>query len=557
MTALPKRCLAGHGPLVSQTTFALAVSLWLLAVDNAAFWRGAWAALQSGPLRSAAATAALAIVLWLSFGLLLRLVLWPWTARPLASALLLSAALAAHFIEAYGIVIDRGMIRNVFQTDWQEARDLLSPALLWGLVWRGLLPVALVWWVRIERPGCRGSGAALARQAGVTAVLVTAALGAFFADYASLARNHRELRYVLTPTNIVNGVTGVWKKRAATPRALVKVAEDAARPLAGSGVRKPLLVVLAVGETARAASFSLGGYERPTNAALAGKGAVYFGNTTACGTDTATSLPCLFSDVGAARFSVRSAFSRENVLDVLARTGVAVRWLENNSGCKGVCDAVETRIIGDPAGTGVCGGGECLDMVLIEGLRQALAENTPERLLVLHMKGSHGPAYYKRVPAAARRYTPTCDAQIQLCDVQALRNTYDNTIVYSSEVLAQMIDNLAARSDSVDSVFIYVSDHGESLGESGLFLHGMPRWMAPREQTHIPLLVWLSEGAGDRLRVSHHALQAVASEPYSHDNMFHTLLGAFEVRTSAYRRELDLLDRARTGGGSVPAGVAR
>ncbi|MGJ7523549.1 phosphoethanolamine transferase [Variovorax sp. LT1P1] len=561
MTALPKRVALGHRPVVSQTTFALAISLWLIAVNNAVFWRGAWAASQSGPVRSVAVVGALAIVLWLFFGLVLRLLFWPWTARLLATALLLLAASAAYFIEAYGVVIDRGMIRNALQTDMQETGDLLSMPLLWAVAWRGLLPVVLVWWVRIERPGWRHGGLGLARQAGLTALLVVVAVGAFFADYASLARNHRELRHVLTPTNVINGLAGVWKERSATRRALVKVAEDAARPRADNA-RKPLLVVFVVGETARAASFSLGGYERPTNAALAGKGAIYFGSATACGTDTATSLPCMFADLGAAGFSVGRAWGRENVLDVLVRTGVPVRWLENNSGCKGVCEGVETRNLGQTAdaGTlaGACSGGECLDVVLIDGLRQALGESTAERLLVLHMKGSHGPAYYKRVPAEARRYTPTCDTnQIQRCEVQALRNTYDNTIVYSSEVMAQMIDVLAARSASVDSVFIYVSDHGESLGESGLFLHGMPKWMAPREQTQVPLLVWLSDGAADRLHVSRQALQAVAGESYSHDNIFHTLLGAFEVKSVAYKRELDLLDRARSARGIVPASAMR
>ncbi|NUZ09075.1 phosphoethanolamine transferase [Piscinibacter koreensis] len=554
---LPKSVFR-RGPLVSQTAFALGVSLWLLAVDNAVFWRGAWAGLQSGPLRSAAAVMALAIAGWLFFGLLLRLLFWRWTARPLATAVLLSAALAAYFIDAFGVVIDRGAIRNVLQTDWQETADLLSLRLLRDLSWRGLPPVALVWWVRIERPGWRQSGIGLARHALVTALLVPAALGVFFADYASLARNHRELRHVLTPTNIVNGVAGVWKERQATPRALAKVAEDASRPASAIGARKPLMVVLVVGETARAASFSLGGYDRPTNAALAGKKVVYFANTTACGTDTASSLPCLFSDLGATRFTVAGAFGRQNVLDVLARTGVAVRWLENNSGCKGVCDAVETRILSTAADAGVCSAEECLDSVLVDGLRQALADNTPERLLVLHMKGSHGPAYYKRVPATARRYTPTCDTnQIQGCDMQALRNTYDNTIVYTSEVLAQMIDELAARSASTDSVFIYVSDHGESLGESGLFLHGMPRWMAPREQTQIPMLVWLSDGAAARLRVSRTALQATAGTPSSHDNIFHTLLGLYEVRTTAYKAELDLLDHARTARRGMPLAASR
>lgn len=545
---------AGNRPCVSQTAFALAVSFWLVAIDNAVFWRGAWVALQSELLRGATAAAALLVVLWLSLGMVLRLLFWRWTAKPMASVLLLVAAAASSFIDAYGIVIDRGMIRNVLQTDWREVTDLLSPALLSGLAWRGLLPVALVWWVRIQRPGWRRSGFAMAGQAAVTALSLTVALGAFSVDYASLARNHRELRHVLSPANVVNGLAGVWKEHAATPRAFVKVAEDAVRPSSGDAARKPLLVVLVVGETARAASFSLGGYERPTNAPLTGKQAIYFDKMTACGTDTARSLPCLFSDLGMARFTVAGAFGRENVLDVLARIGIAVRWLENNSGCKGVCDAVETRVLSEVTHPGRCGSGECFDEVLLDGLRQALAEEKSDRLLVLHMRGSHGPAYYKRVPARARRYTPTCDTnEIQLCSLQALRNTYDNTIVYSSEVLAQLIDGLAAVSASRDSVLIYVSDHGESLGEGGSFLHGLPTLVAPREQTQIPLLVWLSDGAAARLRVSGSALQAIAGKPYSHDNMFHTLLGAFEVKSTAYKRELDLFEHAR----GLPAGTER
>ena len=530
---------------VSLTALSLAVSFWLVAFDNRVFWRGIWAALEPASARSVLSVGLLALSLWLLFGLIVRLLCSRWTAKPVATVLLIVAALAAYFIEAYGIVIDRGMVRNVFGTDRREAADLLTAPLFWDLAWRGLLPVALLCMVRIERTSWRDAALGVAGQAAAVAVVLGVAATSFFAEYASMARNHRELRHMLTPTNVVNGLAGLWKERAKAPRELTMVAQDAMRTEPKSRA-KPLVVVLVVGETARAASFSLGGYERPTNDALDGKGVVYFGNTTACGTDTATSLPCMFSNLGATGFAASTVVSRENVLDVLARTGIGVRWLENNSGCKGVCDWVDTQTLSQSEQPGVCDAGECLDAVLVDGLRDALAKTSADSLLALHMRGSHGPAYFKRVPDSARRYTPTCDTrQIQNCDLQALRNTYDNSIVYTSQTLAQLIDELAVRADVFDSALLYVSDHGESLGEKGVYLHGMPKWMAPREQTHVPMLVWLSEGAEARLGIERLALEGVAGGSYSHDNLFHTLLGAFALKTDSYRPEMDLLQRAR------------
>lgn len=530
---------------VSPAGLACAAGLWLVAFDNLAFWRALWAARDSSSPRAALVVAGLALILWSLFTLLARLLCWPRVGKPMIALLLAVAALAAYFIGSYGILIDRGMMRNVLQTDWRETADLLSLPLLLDFAWRGLLPAALVLSVRVAHPGWRQALAGIARSALLFAVLAVGCLMVFYADYASAARNHRELRHLLTPTNVLNGLAGLWKEHSRANRQFLPIGEDARRDPADPQA-KPLLVVLVVGETARAANFSLGGYARPTNQALAGKGVVYFGDVSSCGTDTATSLPCMFSDLGAARFSAAEAGARGNVLDILARAGVAVRWQDNNSGCKGVCDRIPSQDLSSGSDPALCAGGECLDGVLLQGLRGSLTAVARDSLLVLHMKGSHGPAYYKRYPSAARRFEPTCDTnEIQRCSIEALRNTYDNGIAYTSEVLAGQIDLLAAQAGRVDSVLLYVSDHGESLGERNIYLHGLPRPLAPREQTHVPMLAWLSPGARQRLGVNEAALRQLAAQPLSHDNLSPTLLGLFGVRTSAVRSELDLTAMVR------------
>lgn len=542
---------AKHLPAVRSPTatspaaLACAAGLWLIVFDNFGFWSALWAVRDSSSLRGALAVAGLALVLWSLFALLARLLCWPRVGKLAIAMLLVIAALPAYFISSYGILIDKGMIRNVLQTDWQEATDLLSLPLLLDFAWRGLLPAALVMSVPVAHPGWRPALAGIARSALLFAVLAAGCAAVFYADYALTARNHRELRHLLTPTNVFNGLAGLWKEHSRANRQLVRIGEDARRDPANP-VAKPLLVVLVVGETARAANFSLGGYARPTNQALAGKGVVYFGDVSSCGTDTATSLPCMFSDLGAGKFQAAEAGARENVLDILARTGVAVRWLNNNSGCKGVCDRIPWQDLSRSSDPALCAGGECLDGVLLQALRDSLAAAPSDSLLVLHMKGSHGPAYYKRYPPGGRRFAPTCDTnEIQRCSVAALRNTYDNGIAYTSEVLANHIDLLAARAGRVDSVLLYISDHGESLGERNIYLHGLPRMLAPREQTHVPMLAWLSPGAWKRLGVNQTALRQLAAQPLTHDNLAPTLLGLFSVRTSAVRAELDLMTLAR------------
>jgi lipid A ethanolaminephosphotransferase len=228
------------------------------------------------------------------------------------------------------------------------------------------------------------------------------------------------------------------------------------------------------------------------------------------------------------------------------RSGIDVLWLDNNSGCKGVCDRVSVEIFDRNHHAGTCQDGECFDEVLAQDLKQHIADLRRDTLIVLHQKGSHGPAYYRRYPPAFERFTPTCKSiRLSDCTSQALHNAYDNTIVYVDFVVTQVIEALKQRGDRLDSAALYVSDHGESLGESGLYLHGAPSMMAPDVQLQIPLYAWFSEGYRKRSGLNTACVRQSAGAAYSHDNLFHTTLSLLDVETSAYRRPLDMFAGCR------------
>jgi lipid A ethanolaminephosphotransferase len=195
----------------------------------------------------------------------------------------------------------------------------------------------------------------------------------------------------------------------------------------------------------------------------------------------------------------------------------------------------------------LCDGEYCLDEALLLPLADKLKHLThQDTLIVLHMMGSHGPTYFKRYADKQRLFTPDCQrSDIQNCSHQSLVNTYDNTIAYSDFVLSEIILQLDALAvvENVQTTMLYVSDHGESLGEKGLYLHGMPYALAPTEQTHVPLLLWQNDAQASS---NVECLQAVSSEPISHDNLFDMLLGITSVRSTTYQADSDILAKCRT-----------
>jgi lipid A ethanolaminephosphotransferase len=521
------------------------VAAFLALAGNLAFWRALLALVPADSAGNLGFLASSFVVLWVLLGLLLMLFASRHLLKPVSIGALLAAAVCTHFAIAYGVVIDRDMIQNVAETDFAEARELLTRGLAFHVLLLGVLPALVVARVPVRfasagREACSRGLTALAGSA-LCAVLV----GVHFKEFSLIGREHEELRLLINPTSPAYAAVRYLRGRRPEPTSVARIAADARRGASASGAR-PLLVVLALGETARAANFSLNGYARETNPRLAALPVIDFPHVSACGTSTAVSVPCIFSPFGRSGYSERKARGHETLLDVLQRVGVGVLWRDNNSGCKGTCNRVPRQAQEELAVPGLCPGGECFDEVLVEGLPALVEAQRGDAFVVLHMRGSHGPAYALRSPAAFKKFGPECaSADLRGCTREEIVNAYDNTIVYTDFVLSRLIERLEQAAERFDVAMLYVSDHGESLGEDGLYLHGLPWLLAPDEQKHVPMLLWLSEGFAGRRSLDRACLEARRDAPYSHDHLFHSILGLFDVRTRSYSPQLDLFSPCR------------
>ncbi len=485
-----------------------------------------------------------AFMLWLAILLMLLPFAHRYTARPALIFLLMAGALAAYFMDSYGTVIDAAMLENVWQTDLAEARELLTPRLFVYLLLFGVFPSLWVWKLPLRHGRWwRELGmAALMFLLGLVLMLVM--MWGFGEQYSRLFKHHRQTVSYANPVMPANALAGWLRERLGDTRGeVLSVAPDAHwQPLPGGKI--PLRVMV-VGESLRADHLSLNGYTRLTTPLLQqylqnGSNLVSFDRFFACDTATATSVPCMFSLLDQAHFDRRRGDRMENLLDIAKRAGVEVLWIDNNSSSKGVARRAPAWNFTTPALNPLCDL-ECRDEGMLLGLQRFLAayEADPARygkplLLVLHQKGSHGPAYYRRYPPAFERFTPAChSSQLRQCSRQEIINAYDNSVLYTDYVLAKLIALLESRRDRYDPAMFYVSDHGESLGENGVYLHGMPVFMAPDAQVRVAAMLWLG---GDKA-----PLAGLAHQPWSHDHVFHTLLGLLGVQTQVHQPALDIL----------------
>jgi lipid A ethanolaminephosphotransferase len=307
-----------------------------------------------------------------------------------------------------------------------------------------------------------------------------------------------------------------------------------------------------LGETARSANFGVNGYARATTPGLARENIASYRKAWSCGTSTAASVPCMFSPLGREAYEKRTV-NQENLMDALQQAGLAVLWIDNQSGCKGACDRIPSVVTSSQHVSGLCEGGECFDEIMLQDLDKRIDALSAERrargvVVVMHQMGSHGPAYAKRSPARFKRFLPECtDKALQQCSQQQIINAYDNSIAYTDFFLTSVIGWLKERGKSHATAMMYVSDHGESLGENNLYLHGMPFAIAPDVQKQVPWISWLSPEMQTRQALTTECLKGRADEAISHDHYFHSVLGLLDVRTAIYRSELDIFGPCRRG----------
>ena len=538
-------------PMVRVETLVLVVTAWIVATANGPWWSAVsqgrdWS--QPGSWLFLACC--FVMLVGLHFAIIAPLSLRR-IARPLLTLLVMVSAGAAWYMSNFSVMLDPTMVQNVLRTDAHEARDLLNLHMVGSVLLWSALPVAAIWLVRLEHPTrLRALGRRAAWVGLSLLVAVVAALG-ISRDLTSFMRNQREARYLITPGNFIWGLAVNSRARVADARATREtIGADARFVRLAVADSNPRVLVLVVGETARAANFSLLGYPRETNPELAKTDAIAFSHVTSCGTSTEVSVPCMFSPYGREHYDERRIHNSEGLLDVLVHAGYTVKWLDNQSGCKGVCKGagVQYEKLEPATAPDLCDSTECHDEILVRRLDAELAQVDRNTVFVLHMMGNHGPAYFKRYPAEFRRFLPDCaTAELRKCSREEVVNAYDNAILYTDHVLARVIGTLSRDPRHLESSMIYVSDHGESLGEHGLYLHGIPYAIAPDLQTHVPMVVWVSRqvaGSGD---VDTRCLRQKTGEALSHDNLFHSVLGLLDVQTAAYRSGMDVFDGCRGG----------
>ncbi|EIY2673869.1 phosphoethanolamine transferase EptA [Raoultella planticola] len=536
-------------PVMSRTVYLIIFALYIGLLLNLAFYRQVFTLLPVNSLHNWLVFLSMPVVAFSVMNILTTLASFLKLDRLVISLFILLSASAQYFIWTFGVVIDRAMITNILDTTPAESFALMSGKMVLTLGLSGVLMVAFAWWIKISKAKTVWRSIAVRLlNILVSALLIVLVAALFYKDYASVFRNNKELVKSLSPSNSIVAINSWYAHNKMDNLPLVKIGEDAVqKPEMHSGPRKNL-TILVLGETSRAQNFSLGGYECETNPRLKQDDVIYFANTTSCGTATAVSVPCMFSNMPRAHYDEELAHHQEGVLDILQRAGIRVLWNDNDGGCKGACDRVPHQNVTDLNLTGQCIEGECYDEVLFHNLESYIDNLQQDGIIVLHTIGSHGPTYYNRYPAEFRKFTPTCDTnEIQSCSQQQLTNTYDNTILYIDYVVDKAIKLLQSKQDKFTTSLVYLSDHGESLGEDGVYLHGLPWSIAPETQKHVPMLLWLSQDYQQRYGVSSQCLQQRAkTDPYSQDNLFSTLLGLLGVDTHEYQATDDILTPCRS-----------
>ena len=528
---------------VGRIPLFLATAAWIATIPNAATVRQFFEAPSAGQGLGAIVFAfggwLFIATVTLIFLLLAGLFLPGRGAKALAIVTLVAAAAFGYFSTFYGAQFDRTMLLGMVQTHASEALELVHGRLLAWIALVGIAP-AIVVWRTPYRPGGILRSAALSLAIVAALLLVTAGLVyAQYSRYAAATRNRNVTFDTVAPTNVVISALRLAVQEYAARTVRAPRGEDARQAYP---IERPRLLVLVLGETARAQSQGLNGYLRDTTPRMRAAKGYYFRDTEACGTATTVSVPCIFSGLSRHEFTLLRGRGSETLVDVVVRAGARVLWLDNDAGCKDVCGKAAYRDLTGSNDPRWCPEpAECYDEMLLDGLEPGLRAERRDTLVVLHLKGSHGPAYYRRYPPAFEKFTPVCrTSDIASCDSASLRNAYDNSILYTDHVVGETIGLLEKVSDQFATALLYVSDHGESLGESGLYLHGMPVAIAPPEQTLVPMYAWVSRQFLALERWDAACMSRQAYVPRSHDNVYATVLGFMEIETAEYRPGLDV-----------------
>jgi len=421
-------------------------------------------------------------------------------------------AIAVYFINTYSVIIDESMIGNVLNTKYEESVSFFSIKLIVYIILLGVIPGIFIMKVKI----INATWKKFLITTAVTLLFILTLVFANASNWLWIDKNSKTLGGLAMPWSYTANISLFYihkhkenEKEILLPNATIKD-------------NKKSVVILVIGESARSQNFSLYGYKKNTNPLLSKTNNLFHFEANSCATYTSASVKCMLE--------YKDTDELYEILpNYLYRNNVEVIWRTSNWGEPPVhIKNYQHREVLVPD----CKGEGCnYDEVLLTGLKeQILASKKNKTLIVLHTSMSHGPTYSKKYPPQFETFKPVCNSvELGKCSQTELINAYDNTIIYTDYILYQVIANLKQLSE-YDSAMIFVSDHGESLGEKNLYMHGLPLSIAPKEQYEIPFIVWLSDSS-KKLK---------PNKVLSQHHVFHSVLNFLSIQSPIYDEQMNI-----------------
>ncbi|PML56459.1 phosphoethanolamine transferase [Vibrio lentus] len=531
---------------INKLPFVLAV--YYLLVINIPLSLELLSIVQASKSESVVFLISIPIFFLAAFNFIFQVFNWPIFSKPFFILLLITSTLVSYSMFNYGIYVDYGMIENVFETNSGEAASYVSThSILWLLVMGGI-PSLILLLTRLKRESWKDFF--VWKSIGLLSSLIVIAIiaGLFYKDYVSIGRNNSHIKKMIIPTEYVaSTVKYINNTYIKEPIPYQELGLDAQLKPEAKQAEKPTLLVFVLGETARVYNYQYYGYEKETNAHTKPYNPIFFSDVQSCGTATAVSVPCMFSNMNRSNYDRDKAYNQDNVVDIMNRAGIHSIWREHDGGDKAVAHRIKEMTLVAKDSDPLCNNDVCYDTAMLENFEQDTQHLKQDSIIFYHISGSHGPTYFERYPDDHKKFTPDCArADIENCTKEEVVNTYDNTILYTDFFISQAIQKLEKLTDKYNVALMYISDHGESLGENGVYLHGMPYSLAPKEQTHVPMILWMSDGFAAQKGISETCLRKAGKEQsFSHDNLFDSLLGLMDVQTNEYRASQDIFAPCR------------
>ncbi len=500
---------------ISITTLAIILSVYTFVAYHAPLFKMVINNIEGG-INGVIITGGLAILMLAANALIYNLLLYLFRSvgKWIIGITLIADAAMLYFVNTYDVLVTAAMMGNVFNTRYSEASGYMSLSAALYLLCLGILPAI---WV-ISRKVNYKSVKTFGKTSGIALVVMLAVVAANINNFTWIDRHATKLGSLLMPWSYTVNSVRYYNSVKKRNRQEIKL------PDVTSISDSRDVVVLIIGESARSENFSLYGYQKQTNPLLE-KDSVIALKATSAATYTTAGVKAILDHKPTKKLY-------ELLPNYLFRAGVDVVWRTSNWGepplhidkYQKVADLKALYPDADKR----------YDEILTSSLAEVIESSDAKKIfIVLHTSTSHGPAYYTKYPVQFEQFIPVCTTvEMAKADRAELLNAYDNTILYTDYIIHSVIEDLKSIDDR-RCCLLFISDHGESLGENNLYMHGVPMSMAPKEQIEIPFIIWQSDKS----------VKIKNLEQAGQYHIFHSTLDFLGIESPIFDKEMSIFER--------------